>query len=61
VIFILKEGQVSKCQESLTTHNANQEVKYVSGFPNLACMAMVRIQALSYKKLIMHHFYVFKK
>ena len=43
VILILKAWQVSKGQQSLTKLNANISSKYLSGFPILACMAVVGI------------------
>jgi hypothetical protein len=43
VILILKAWQVSKGQQRLTKLNANTSSKYLSGFPILACMAVVGI------------------
>jgi hypothetical protein len=43
MIVILKAWQVSKGQQSLTKLNANTSNIYLSGFPILACMAVVGI------------------
>jgi hypothetical protein len=53
LILILKAWQVSKGQQSLTHSMQIQAVNIYMWFPNLECMAMVGIQALSHKELIM--------